>query len=439
MDRQGVRADFPLRSLSWAQARGERPDAGGRDQVIPAGRLVLLTRPACRTGLRPGLLVVTLCLAFSGLPAPAESQEQQPERYRAVPELSVGDVDGPLALTRVESIIVVGSRVLVSQPSEWVIRVFDAESGELITEWGSTGDGPGEMRDLSSMAVVGSSVVVVDRRLNRVTTFTPDGGMVESERFQFPDPSPPFVFGGIVLPTSDGHLVGIGDVLTSQGVDVPEHVPLRLFDVDGRVIDTLPAWAPRDRSVVLRREGVVVGAHSRPLHRGDRFALSVDGSRFIQARDRSGTGLSLVIYHIEDRRTEEVDLGVPPVTVPQDEADRMVERLRDALGGRGLAQGISRTDLDRALAAPPWIPAVDEMFVTATGETWLREPAFGTATHLWRVVGRDGSISATVEVPRGIVLRDRDGDHVWGFRVEPTFGVTTVERLRLEPLSENQR
>jgi hypothetical protein len=78
------------------------------------------------------------------------------------------------------------------------------------------------------------------------------------------------------------------------------------------------------------------------------------------------------------------------------------------------------------------------MFVTASGETWLREPAFGTATHLWRVVGSDGTLTATVEVPRGIVLRDRDGDHVWGFRVDPTFGVTTVERLRLESVSDDQ-
>ncbi len=421
MDRQGVRAAVPLRPLDRAPHEG--PDAGGRDRLPPAG-------------LRLAGLSAALGLALSGLPAPASAQEEPPERYRAVPELSVGDVDGPLALTRVESIIVVGSRVLVSQPSERVIRVLDAASGELLTEWGSTGDGPGEMRRLSAMIVAGSAVIVLDSQLHRVTTFTFDGDVVTSERFQRYEPSTPFRAGGFALPAGDGNLVATATVRTPEWEDAPDLFPWRTVDLDGHVIDTLPAWAPKQRSVVLIRGDGGSSVFSRPLHQGDRFAMSVDGSRFVQARDREGTGLSLAIYHIEDRRTEEVALGLPPVPVPPDVAARLEDAVVDALGARGVPTGLSRAEVVRALAFPSRIPAVDEMFVTATGETWLREPAFGTSTHLWRVVGPDGTLTATVEVPRGIVLRDRDGEHVWGFRVDPTFGVTTVERLRLEAVPE---
>ncbi|MEX2529367.1 MAG: hypothetical protein WD960_01225 [Gemmatimonadota bacterium] len=398
-------------------------------------------RPFLPAGLRAGLRTGVLVILFLGLfsvSASAESQEYTPERYRAIPELSVGDVDGTLALTRVESIIVVGSRVLVSQPSERVIRVLDAESGELLAEWGGTGEGPGEMRQLAAMSVVGSSVIVVDRQLDRVTTFTLDGGLVGSERFHRHEPSPPFTTVGFIFPASHGTLVAMESVTVSQSEAVPDLFPARLVDLIGNVIDTLPARATKDGSVVLPREGVGARVFSRPLHRADRFAMSVDGSRFVQARDREGTGLSLAIYHIEDRRTEMVDLGIPPVPVPPDEVARLEEAVVDALGARGAPTGHSRAEVVRALALPSWIPAVDEMFVTASGETWLREPAFRTATHVWRVVGPDGSITATVEVPRGIVLRDRDGDHLWGFRVDPAFGVTSVERLRLEAVSDGE-
>lgn len=385
-----------------------------------------------RVGL-PIWPILALFLAGSAIPASASSQDQPMERYRAAPELSVGDVDGPLALTRVGSIAIVGSRVLVSQPFERVVRVLDADSGELLHEWGSRGDGPGEMRNLSWMGVVGSSVIIVDTGLSRVTTFSPEGTLVSTRRFGLPPPAPPFAFGGWVFHTADENLVAFGDVLASRAEEAPGLQPWRLIDMEGNVLDTLPALAVEDRTVVVRRGGGAM-VISRPLHRGDRFAMSVDGSRFVQARDRLGTGLSLAVYDTEDRRAEELDLRVPPVSVPPEEAARMEKDLRRGLEARGATQGMDRRELGRALAAPSWVPAVDELFVTAQGEIWLREPSFASQIHLWRVVGPDGALTAEVEVPDGIVLRDRAGDHLWGFSVDPTFGVTRVVRLRLEPI-----
>ena len=411
----------------------------------PSAKLVLcLLPPAKRTRVQPPVrlverpslptwLLLSVVLGSAGVPALAASQDPPVQHYRAVPEISVGDLDGPLALTRVGSLAVVDSLVLVSQPAERVVRVLHAGSGELLHEWGRTGDGPGEMRDLSWMGVVGLSVIIVDRGLRRVTRYSVDGTLVSSERFELPAPAPPFYFGGWIHSTRDGNLIVVGDVLAIEGGELPELNPWRLIDPGGNVLDTLPAMAGGDRSVVLRRERGT-NVVRRPLHRGDRVAISVDGARFVRAGDRSGQGLSLAVYHTGDRRTEFLDLGVPPVRVPPDEAARVERNLRRGLEERGLTRGIDPRELDRALAAPPWIPAVDELFVTGEGEIWLREPSFGGRSHLWRVVGPDGTLAATVEVPDGIVLRDRAGDHVWGYSLDPTYGVTSVVRARLEPV-----
>lgn len=147
----------------------------------------------------------------------------------------------------------------------------------------------------------------------------------------------------------------------------------------------------------------------------------------------------MAIYHTADRRLQMVELPIPAVQVPRDEAARMEEPIRRALEGRGTTTGMSRGEVDRLVAAPSWIPAVDELFVTPGGEIWLREPNFGERTHLWRVVGADGALTATVEVPDGIVLHDRAGNHLWGVRTDSTFGVTSVVRLRMERVTQGRR
>lgn len=103
-------------------------------------------------------LLLTGLLASTGVPAPLAAQDSV-QRYRAIPELTIGDIDGPLPLTAVGSIAVMGSQVPASQPSERVVRVFDAATGRLVQEWRSTGEGPGEMRALSWMGVLGESVL----------------------------------------------------------------------------------------------------------------------------------------------------------------------------------------------------------------------------------------------------------------------------------------
>ncbi len=360
-----------------------------------------------------------------------------PDRYLAVSELTIGDADGPVALTRVGQITVQGPRVYVSQPAEQRIRVFSADSGELLDEWGSRGDGPGEFQRLFWMGGTGDGLVAVDSQLHRITHFAFDGTVTRTLGFRLPPPDPPFVFAGWIMPTLDGNLVVFGDVSLRAEGSSGEH-PWVLASPDGEVLDALPPLQTRDRSIVIRGDGGSSTSLNRPIHRGDRFAMASDGSLFVQAGDAEGRGLSLSIYDVVDRRSHVVDTGIPPVDVDPTLGDSIMRPIRDALTReQRVPPGVSSGELDQAFAAPEWVPAVDEMFVTAEGEVWMRVPNLvdGSTHDVWNVVGPDATYRAVVEVPAGLVLMARDADLVWGFRLDEVFGFVMIERLRLEPVN----
>jgi hypothetical protein len=135
-------------------------------------------RRPCRHGFDltrflTGSLFWVACLSLllvAGTPVGAEAEGwQDPERLRAVPELSIGELDGAVAFTEVGDLVVDGSRVFVSQPQESVIRVLSAESGSLLEEWGGRGDGPGEFRLIGWMGGSGGTLTVLDRTCSRAS------------------------------------------------------------------------------------------------------------------------------------------------------------------------------------------------------------------------------------------------------------------------------
>jgi hypothetical protein len=416
--------------------------------VIPSPSDSYGPRP-CRpgsdlSGSPVGSLFWVACLSLllvMGTPLGAVAEGwQDPERLRAVPELSIGELDGAVAFTEVGDLVADGLRVFVSQPQEGLIRVLSAESGSLLEEWGGPGDGPGEFRRMGWMGGSGGTLTVLDRTLHRITVFAEDGSVIESTRFRFPPverTTPPRVYGGWTRPTADGHLLTVKAPFGPEASqNPPEELPWFLVSLDGAILDRPPPIVVRGRTAVIPREGgttVLV----RPLHQADRFTVAPDGSLLVQAGDPDGSGLRLSIYHTTEQRVDSLHLDVDPVTVDPDEARaeladfvERVEGIRESMGGP--LSPLDRRAIEEAIEAPPWIPAVDEMFVTEDGEIWLREPGFGGETRVWRVVGPTGDVEALVEVPAGVVLHARDGSHVWGVRTDPVLGFQVVERLRLE-------
>ena len=114
-------------------------------------------------------------------PAPLEWAE-----HRALadePDLVIrsSEHDGATVLSDVRDVEVLPrGRVAVANGSGNDILVFDA-TGEHVTTWGGTGDGPGEFRRLEWLASLPpDSVAAGDGRLRRVTVFDSDGGFARS-------------------------------------------------------------------------------------------------------------------------------------------------------------------------------------------------------------------------------------------------------------------
>lgn len=383
--------------------------------------------------LSAGAVALAMLTGADGARCQSVGRGTAPDRVRAVLDWSVGELDGDLALTDVQHIVHIGSSVYVAQPQERLIRVLSAETGELIGVRGGFGDGPGEFRSLDWMGRLEGELAVIDIVSSRLTVFDEAGNTRETTRFSRPPPRPPFHWAW-VFPTSSGHFIHFGDAGSSSAGSIDVH-PLVVTTVDGSLVDTLPSFRAGDRSIRIRGDDGRSRSYSRPLHRGDRIANAVDGSEFVQVGVRDVQQMWLYRYDSDSETVREMRLDIQPVPVPEPVRDSIRARLHSAIMERGLPAGVSRRELNEALTMPEWVPPVDEIFVSSGGEVWLREPSFSSSgRHLWRIVDEEGRVSAEVDVPSDVVLREHSGDHVWGFRVDPTWGYSVVERYRLEPI-----
>lgn len=373
------------------------------------------------------------------LAVPASALGQVPERFRAVNEIRVGDIDGPLALRRVAWLVAAEGQVFLSQSRDQLVRVL-SDDGDLIGEWGGSGEGPGEFRRLDWMGLVDGGLQVVDYGLGRITTFDLDGTAQNVRRIPRvrPPPPPPLIYAFPVYAATGEATIIFGDHPVSSGVPVI-HAPGVLVDQEGSILDSVMPLRIGDRTVRLRRGGQTM-LLSRPLHSGARHAMSVDGSTLVTADDERGTGLVLYRYHVGRRAQDTIETGLQPVPVPPSVADSIRAAMFERLTGRSSTvpeamqqylAGFRDRELERALELPRRVPAADALFVTADGEIWLREPNFGSGPDLWRIVSARGEILGEVEVPRGIELKARDGDRLWGISHDELF-VQYVHRLRLE-------
>lgn len=204
--------------------------------------------------LAASLLVVTAC----GGSAPEATGGGAP--FRSVRSVALEEVaDDPTVALTALTVSPGGDLYVVDGPAGR-IRQF-APSGAAVATFGRPGDGPGELRQPMSLALVGDSIYVVERGSPRVTVFLGDS-TVRTWRL-------PAQYGFWIDRVPDGFVAGLGTenerfaILAGDGT-----VRSRFGFRDPKVRDT-PYWVffVAERAVRVRDEIIVSSSFRARLRR----------------------------------------------------------------------------------------------------------------------------------------------------------------------------
>lgn len=372
-------------------------------------------------------LLTFLPLALITVPTlGARLEAQVPDRYQAVVDLEIGEIDGPVSLTHVRSVLVLDDRLYLTQALDKQIRVLST-MGEPVAIWGRLGDGPGEYRFPQSLGFVDDRIVVVDWTQRRFTYLDRDGTVVATR----PQPrhrSPTHSFVGPAFHGVGGKVIVFGSAGVGRVSEQWELAPVLVFSRDGAVVDSLRhRWGKR-RVFVANEDASYSTAH--PIVDGSNAAISPNGELFVVADHQSPDALlHLARYHVASGMKDTLMMNFERVHVPRSYADSVESELLeqqaaavDRFGARALRE---------AVRSPDRVTAVDALLVTNGGEIWFRTPNFGSEPDLWRVVTRDGRVRAEVEVPHGLELMAVSDRYLWAHHQDEYF-VSYLSRLRLE-------
>lgn len=328
-------------------------------------------------------------------------------------------------------------RILVSQPQERAIRVFDRE-GRFLHRIGRAGDGPGEFLRLGQIGVLPGTIWALDcRELCFVQFFDDDGTWVD--RIQTPRLDPPFIGGARYYPLPDGGMLvpsaSVGDI-----IETAHELPWLRSDSGGTVVDTLPGV--RGPGIVIIQNQITlpdgrtvdspVGA-SHPFPARSWVGISPDQSSLVRAevvQDPDAEAVLLLLVRFtpygDTLATGEVSLPQHPIpaAVVDSAIDAQVARLAGPLGGEERA----RRALMSRLQVPGNYPPLRSIVVTTEGESWLALEGQGETR--WLILDRFFEPLAVVEPPPRFEPTVVQGDVVWGSALND-LDVPQVVRYRV--------
>lgn len=235
-----------------------------------------------RNGLHIGRLTCLLLAALVTTNLEAHGQDfcSSPGSLEEV--LRIGSFDGPDALTRFNSIALGPSgEVYVPQPMSGVIMIFGPD-GALLDSFGQDGSGPGDF-DFGPRSVrwVDGKLWVGDR--TRLQSFSSSRRPEDFITFRYFEPHEGVYFRPDA-PLADGSIMTRQSVTPAQ--DPITSLPVRRFDREGRVIDTVAVLDVAGDRVIVDQTGgftmhplaeLLPGTAASRLH----LSVSADRSEFV--------------------------------------------------------------------------------------------------------------------------------------------------------------
>ena len=392
-------------------------------------------------GITPGPLIravprLGLALASAAIvPLERALAAAQVEGWSAVLDLSVGgEADTDIWFSRTTDLAVgCDGRIYVLDSGVRMVHVFD-DGGRSIGSIGRHGGGPGEFEIPSAVGWHGDTLWVSDRRLFRLSLFTPDGQFITARNTYWAP-------GGQDVPVSvhallaDGTLLGMPRGKPGPGDSYPSRVPLLRLAADADVVDTLAVLSNENSVLDIRYRGARY-FRDQPFADGDLWGISTDG------------GAIVIVHRSAARHGGELQFQVTRLTAGGDTifrkrygyqrdrvADHEIESAISTISSRLVRMFPSEDAAKRAVQAALYIPAyrppVTAVVAGRDGTTWLRRDVrVDSDCVVWMALDERGNAIGEIQLNTGIRILEADREFIWGTGTT-SLGTPYVVRYRL--------
>ena len=366
------------------------------------------------------------------------------------PALSIGllDGEGELLFGSIASVRrSAAGNLVVADAQAREIRIFDA-AGRHLRSLGGKGEAPGEFQSLDGAWPVSYAddsgagqrmLVAVDSRLDRITRFGGDGGMIGTATFAGRDE---LLIRAIGLGGEDAILsrATVFDVPALQSLSgSPEDVMKAMVAgesnrrllylrhrFDGTLVDTVVEGRAAARYVLSDGSGKVLAAtvpfSPQAAAAGSAHGVVFTAGAHYELRVFDDAGSLRLIARLDE---------APPVRT-----DEHLETWVRNPGGRERDEAWVRERLKqyRSLALPESLPAYTAVLFADVGNIWARRYRMpGESMAHWDVFGTDGDHLGRVEIPTSFRIQEVSRGQVVGIATDE-LGVERVEVRDLYPV-----
>lgn len=375
-------------------------------------------------------------LVGHGVPASA-----QVPTWRLEPSLQIGEAfEEDYALSPVGGLAVDREgRVYVGQPMDRLLRVY-SDDGAHLRNIGRRGEGPGEIRNLSTFAIVEDSLWVADLAQDRVTWFSLEGEVLGTRRWFIRLEEGQTRPGVPEAMLASGHAVASPKVQFSGASEAdPGGLPVYLVDPDLQVRKKLFTVDSEKRFLLMTYEGGRMVSSYQPLSDTPLSAPLPDGSGLVVLqRPAPGDGtrhsFRATIFDVRGDSVAGWSVSFSPRPVTDDQRSNYIQNAARRIGrhpGGGPAPAPARDLAEEALYLPAYHPPVSKMFVGTDGTIWLRRERKGAGSrHRWEAYTTDGRRVGRVSVSDDLRVEAATREALWAVR-RTAAGVPTVVRLEI--------
>lgn len=315
-------------------------------------------------------------------------------------------------------------RILVANAGTDELRFYGPD-GEWIRSAGGTGEGPGEFRQISTVAVGADSIWVWDLALARISVFDDSGeygrGISLSQAGEGP---PPGLAGGL----SDGRLI-LREYVRFWGTNPepgvqPIPIQYHLADREGNVLKGMGEFEHGVHLVLVREDSR--SSTTVPFGRRSYFAATDDGFLF-------GTGQRFEVGEYDASGELQRIMRLDRVPEPIGRED--IEAWIDSAAARSSNPDARRVFRERYadVSLPATKPTYMDVRVGESGDVWLKRfPLPGEGPFPWTVFDSAGVYLGTIAMPDGFELHQVGDDFVLGVTTNDldveTVGLYSLER-----------
>jgi hypothetical protein len=320
-----------------------------------------------------------------------------------------------------------GSRIVVADAGTR-LRIYDG-SGRYIRTVGRNGGGPGEFRSIDQLvALDGDSIVVQDRRADRVTVFGPDGELVRTFAFEPRENGRRGMIAGVL---GTGEFLLYSGRSWRPGETEPgfrrEPVAVFLADREGHTIQDIGTFRGYERYFEAQQ-----GSTSSRLT--VTTGLFARGSEFAAGEDRVYVGDTAVpqiaVYDRTGTVVDTLDTGLPVRPTDDEGVAALVEERLKAYRDPNRRRDAKRRY--EAMPYPETLPVYDGFVIDPFGLAWVREYRIRRRDPaIWRIYTHGSQSPAVIQFPAGFTVSHVGDDFVAGVWLD-SLDVPYVWMFRLD-------